>query len=89
MRKTDLQIRKAEAAKVDSEYNPHRLFDYLKARFNLKSDRALADAIDSTPPQISKARSGTNGYAVSDDLILKIHESTDISIKKIKWLMYE
>ena len=65
----------------------HRLLDFLKKEYLLKSDRALCDALDISPPVISRIRSGKT--ILSADIIIVIHEKTGMSIADIKQLIKE
>lgn len=66
--------------------NVSRLFDALRERYGIKSDAALARELDVEPPTICKAR-GRN--AISDTLILRIHEHLGEPVKAIRALAVE
>lgn len=50
--------------------------------YNLKNDAGLSRFIDVFPPVISKTRSG--GLKFGATIMLRIHETTGIPIKKIR-----
>jgi transcriptional regulator with XRE-family HTH domain len=57
------------------------LIDFLLQQLNLKRDKQLADLLGVGYTAISKIRCGNT---VSSDIILRIHEVTDIPVKTIK-----
>jgi hypothetical protein len=59
----------------------HALLDFLRAEMALKSDREVADLLQLGIPTISKIR---HGQPVSDTVILRIHEATDIPVNVIR-----
>lgn len=59
----------------------HALLDFLRSELLLKSDRELADLLQLGIPTISKIR---HGQLVSDTVILRIHETTDIPVNVIR-----
>lgn len=63
----------------------HKLFDHLKAQFNLKNDAALARFLEMSPGQVSKVRHGRLPFGA--EMILNVHEITDMPIKDIKALL--
>ena len=65
----------------------HPLLDFLKREYELKSDRALCDALGVTPPVISRIRA--RRCKVSAELMITIHEKTGMSIEDIKNLIEE
>ena len=67
-----------------AERLPHPLIDALLAEYNLSSDAALARALDSNPPEISRIRHRLR--PLSAEFILRVHEATDWPIKRIKEL---
>ena len=64
--------------------NVSKLLDTLRARFDIKSDSALARELGISPPQISKLRSGVQ--MLSEKMMLRIHERWDIPVKEIREL---
>lgn len=66
-------------------YDPGALLDYLRAKLRLKNDRALANALGTGAPLISKVRSGQKPLSAS--LMIRIHEVTGLSIREIRDLM--
>jgi plasmid maintenance system antidote protein VapI len=56
--------------------------DFLKTEFNVKTDRALAQVMEVTPPVVSKWRKNTLSFGAS--MILRVHDLTDMPIKEIK-----
>ena len=71
---------------VDTRSGACRLLDAAKTQLRLSSDAALARAIGVPPPYVSKVRSGK--MAVSDALLIRLHEETGYSIAVLKELMY-
>jgi plasmid maintenance system antidote protein VapI len=65
----------------------HPLLDFLKREYELKSDRALCDALGVTPPVISRIRA--RKCKVSAELIIVIHKKTGMSIEDIEDLIKE
>ena len=65
----------------------HPLLDFLKREYELKSDRALCDALGVTPPVISRIRA--RKCKVSAELIIVIHKKTGMSIEDIENLIEE
>lgn len=63
------------------------LLDTLRARFDIKSDAALARELEVKPPQISKLRSGL--LPVGATMILSIHEHLGVPVKEIRALADE
>ena len=59
----------------------NRLLDFLRRELDVKTDRALAALLELGVPTVSKLR---NGYPVSDTVILRIHERTDIPVRVIR-----
>lgn len=59
----------------------NRLIDFLRRELDLKSDRAVAKLLELGIPTISKLRHGAH---VSDTVILRIHEKTDIPVRVIR-----
>ena len=62
------------------------LLDYLRREYNLPSDAALAEAMQVSPPMISKLRNGHTGLTAS--MMLRIHDTFGISIANIKRIAY-
>lgn len=59
-----------------------KLIDYLKEKYNLKSDSAVAEFLNTSPPEISRFRNGKK--ALTPRVILEVHEQTNLSIKEIR-----
>ena len=59
----------------------NKLIDFLRRELNLKTDREVALLLDLGVPTISKIR---HGAPVSDMVILRIHEKTDIPVQVIR-----
>lgn len=64
---------------------PHPLFDLLMEHYDLTSDRALAMKLGTYAPDISRIRNRKR--AMGAELILRIHELTDMPVKRIKELL--
>lgn len=62
------------------------LLDYLRREYSLPSDAALAEAMEVSPPVISKMRNGYIGLTAS--MMLRIHDAFDIPIAEIKRIAY-
>jgi transcriptional regulator with XRE-family HTH domain len=65
-----------------AQSGPAKLFDVVMDMFKLENDRALARLLEVSPSLISKARN--QRMPVTDDLLLRIHEETDMPIREIK-----
>ena len=65
----------------------HPLLDFLKKEYELKSDRALCEALGVTPPVISRIRARKCG--VSAEIIIIIHKKTGMSIEDIENMINE
>jgi len=62
-------------------HRDNKLLDFLRRELEAKTDRELARILDLGIPTISKIRHGAN---ISDFVILRIHEKTDIPVKAIR-----
>jgi len=71
--------------KVYSNDKSGKLFDALKAEFNIASDRKLAEVLGVKPPVISKIRCGK--LPVGATLILRAHEEMGIEVTRIRELI--
>ena len=63
----------------------NRLVDTLLMEFGLKNDRALSLKMNVPPPAISKLRHGRQ--TVTDGMLVRIHETFDLSIKEIRRIL--
>ena len=61
---------------------PHKLFDYIREMYNLKTDAQLAHILSARRPMISKIRNGL--VRLPPSLVIAIHEQTNIPVAKIK-----
>lgn len=61
---------------------PHKLFDYIREMYGLKTDAQLAHILSARRPMISKIRNGLARLPPS--LVIAIHEQTNIPVAKIK-----
>jgi hypothetical protein len=59
----------------------NRLLDFLRRELDMHTDRELAELLELGVPTISKIR---HGFVVSDMVILRIHERTDIPVYVIR-----
>ena len=59
----------------------NQLLDFLRREMDLKTDREVAELLQLKFPTISKIR---HGAPVSDTVILRIHENTDIPVRVIR-----
>lgn len=62
--------------------NPHKLFDYLTATFDIKNDVQLALEIGITPSALSKFRSKKR--RVTPTLVIAIHKRYGVPISEIE-----
>lgn len=63
----------------------NRLLDTIISRMRLKNDAALARLLETSPPSISKLRSGI--IALGATILLHMHDATDMPIAELKALM--
>jgi hypothetical protein len=61
---------------------PHKLFDYIREMYNLKTDAQLAHILNARTPMISKIRNGV--IRMTPALVIAVHEQTNIPVSKIK-----
>lgn len=66
-------------------YNPEKFLDGLIARLGVHSSSALARVVGLSPSVISKVRH--HRLTISGEILLKIHESTDIPIRELRRMM--
>lgn len=66
---------------------PHELFDFLIKECGLRNDAALANALDVTPPSVSRMRNGKS--KVGAEIILRIHKTTGLSVESIESMLGE
>jgi plasmid maintenance system antidote protein VapI len=59
----------------------NQLIDFLRRELDLKTDREVAQILELGVPTISKIR---HGAPISDMVILRIHERTDIPVRAIR-----
>jgi hypothetical protein len=59
----------------------NKLIDFLRRELDLKTDREVAQILQLGIPTISKIR---HGAPISDMVILRIHERTDIPVRAIR-----
>jgi len=64
---------------------PHALFDYIKARHELKSDTALSYLIAVSSPELSRIRKGVS--PITSRMILSIYDGTGMTIEEIRELL--
>lgn len=69
------------------EYCPNVMFNFVRHKLGAKTDFDMALKLDCSPAQISKMRHpDTSGLAVSDLMLVRISEATDIPTKELKRL---
>jgi len=73
---------KSESISVNAVANPNMFLDALKARLNIKKDVTLSSLLGIEPSRIGKIRS--NGRPISAKLLVRMHESTNISLDELK-----
>jgi antitoxin component HigA of HigAB toxin-antitoxin module len=61
---------------------PHKLFDYIREMYNLKTDAELANILSARTPMISRVRNGA--VRMTPKLILEIHKQTKMPVEKIE-----
>ena len=66
-------------------YTPELFIDRLIRRLGLRSSSALARKVGLSPSVISKVRH--RRLAVSGEILLKIHEATEIPIRELRRMM--
>jgi hypothetical protein len=66
-------------------YNPNRLLDAIITKLELKNDAALSRVLEVAPPVISKIRHHT--LPVGASILIRMHETTDFSIRELRELM--
>jgi transcriptional regulator with XRE-family HTH domain len=66
-------------------YTPELFIDSLIRRLGLRSSSALARKVGLSPSVISKVRH--RRLAVSGEILLKIHEETEIPIRELRHMM--
>ncbi len=66
-------------------YNPEKFIDGLIARLGVQSSSALARQVGLSPSVISKVRH--QRLAISGEILLKIHDATDIPIRELRRMM--
>ncbi len=65
-----------------ADYDPERLFDTLRQRLQLHSDKALAKLLQIAPPLLARLRQ--SGVPVSGSLLMRIHDATGIAIDELR-----
>jgi hypothetical protein len=66
-------------------YNPNRLLDAIITKLELKNDAALSRVLEVAPPVISKIRHHT--LPVGATILIRMHETSDFSIRELRELM--
>lgn len=67
------------------QYDPGKLLDALIEHLSLKNDAALARALETAPPIISKIRNGK--LPVGGSMLIRMHEVSKLSIAELRALM--
>ncbi|NDP60049.1 MAG: hypothetical protein GZ090_11905 [Oxalobacteraceae bacterium] len=75
----------SNALMSNPDYNPDRLLDTMIKAMALKNDAALSRRLGVAPPVISKVRH--RRIPVSADLLIRLHEHSEMPIKQLKSLM--
>lgn len=70
-----------------AEYRPEQVLNALMGRLGVKNDAALARALEVAAPVISKVRNRRT--PLGDNLLLRAHEVSGLSIRELKSLMGE
>ncbi|AXA91143.1 hypothetical protein [Massilia sp. YMA4] len=63
-------------------YDPARLFDLLRQRLQLHSDKALAKALQIAPPLLTRLRH--RGLPLSGSLLLRIQDVSGIAVDELR-----
>lgn len=63
---------------------PHTLFDYLRSKFRIRSDRQLAYLLELSPPYLSKLRAGDRKELAV--VALAVHEVFGMPFSEIRRL---
>ncbi len=66
-------------------YDPANLLNAIKQKYELKNDAALSSHLAVSAPVISKVR--RRHLPVSDALLIRIHDVTEMPIKELRRLM--
>ena len=66
---------------------PHKLFDYIREMYGLKTDAQLAHILSASTSMISQVRNGL--VRITPALIIEIHEQTNMPIARIKEMCNE
>lgn len=66
-------------------YTPERFLDRVLRHLHLKNDAALARSLEVTPAIVSRVRN--RKLPVSANLLLSIHEHTNIAIAELRRMM--
>lgn len=66
-------------------YNPNRLLDAIITKLELKNDAALSRVLEVAPPVISKIRHNT--LPIGATILIRMHETSDFSIRELRELM--
>ncbi|MDB5770864.1 MAG: hypothetical protein JWM42_1238 [Burkholderia sp.] len=75
----------AIAPAPDGGFNPGHLLNALKIHFHLRSDAALARALDVDRPYISKIRHHMN--PVGPTLLVRMHEASGLPVRQLRaWM---
>ena len=70
---------------ANPQYDPNALFDFLLDKTGALNDRHLCRILGVQQSEISKTRKKQKG--ISAELLLHIHDATDLSIKSMKKIM--
>jgi transcriptional regulator with XRE-family HTH domain len=73
--------------RIFKDYSPIYFFDELKKRLNILTDASVCKTFNISPSTISKIQHGHS--AVSPEILLKIHEMTNIPIFELREMMQD
>jgi transcriptional regulator with XRE-family HTH domain len=73
--------------KIFKDYSPIYFFDGLKRRLSILTDASVCRIFNISPSTVSKIQHGHS--AVSPEILLKIHEMTDIPIFELREMMQD
>ncbi len=74
--------RKREEILRSEVYDPNRLLDFVKSEIGIETDRKFSSILNVNPSMISKIRQKKT--LMNADILLSIHDLTDMPIKEIK-----
>ncbi len=74
-----------ELTKIESSYDPDRLLNYMREKFGLKNDAALARQLEVAPPVISKIRH--RKLAIGASLLIRMSDICNVGTRELRDIM--